>query len=109
MLASGDVLQQTAAFLTYGYTQTVAWKPMVKAPWNTKSIAAAAMPAPVADAVRFSTWYIRAACTAMTAAIRLIMERNYVQSPVSTTPTTYSRWENLPAASSPRGRSAATV
>ena len=27
-----------------GYTHTVAWKPIVKAPWKMKSIAAAAMP-----------------------------------------------------------------
>jgi hypothetical protein len=59
---------------THGYTQTVAWKPMVNAPWKMKSIAAAAIPAPAAEAVWYCTWYMSAACTAITAAMTLIMD-----------------------------------
>jgi len=31
--------------ISLGYTHTVAWKPIVKAPWKMKSMAAAPMPA----------------------------------------------------------------
>ena len=39
-----------------GYTQTVAWKPMVKAPSKMKSMAAAASPDLCAELVLFCTW-----------------------------------------------------
>ena len=39
-----------------GYTHTVAWKPMVKAPSKMNSMAAAPMPAAVAIEVLFWTW-----------------------------------------------------
>lgn len=61
---------------THGYTQTVAWKPIVKAPWKMNSIAAAAAPAACLDGVENWTWRTRPAWAAITAAMREIIERN---------------------------------
>ena len=54
----------------------------MKAPWNTKSIAAAPIPAVCAMDVLFCTWNIRAACIAMTAAMRLIIDRRRGRRPI---------------------------
>jgi hypothetical protein len=55
---------------------------MVKAPWKTKSIAAAAIPALFATEVLFCTWKMSAACTAMTAAMTLIMDNSRGRRPM---------------------------
>lgn len=39
-----------------GYTQTVAWKPIVKAPWKMNNMAAAPIPAVSAARVSMRAW-----------------------------------------------------
>ena len=68
--------------ISEGYTQTVAWKPMVKAPWKMKSMVAAPIPAMCAMEVLCCTWKMSAAWTAMTAAMTLIIERRSGRRPM---------------------------